>query len=1097
MSAQPETIQSLVQEIAALRQQIQQLEQQLSSGSKPGFILPKQLLWLSTRMCQTPSEGDFFREAVQSLRLVLKADRVVIYRFHPDYSGEFVAESVGRDWIPLTHLQHQQPEILQNISSCTIQHVQSLSQTLTAMTLEESFQQDICRVCADIETADFAANYLAMLRRYQARAYAIAPIYDEGRLWGLVAAYQNATPRQWENQDISCLLQVAVYLEAFLKRGHLQAMVESNNQQYTAALTQQIQRQKIQIQQEQRKQHALAEVIDNIRNSLDLDLIFSAAVRETRRLLMADRVGIYQFQPETNCEYGQFVAEDVQQGLPSALAIAVHDRCFAEHYQTDYLQGHILRIDDVAIAEISECHRDILTRFHIHANLVVPIIQHQTLWGLLCIHQCYQARHWQTHEVQFVQKIAVQLAVALQQAELLSHAHQRTQELQAALQQVKHQKTQQSRIAQQEKAIALIIERIRRTLDLETTLQVTTQEILSLLNCDRAAVYQFNEDWSGEYICEACGEGWDPLIVANIRTVWRDDYLQETRGGRYANRETFAVNDIYTAGHEDCHVELLEMFQIRAYVIVPIFVGADLWGLLAAYQNSGTRDWQAWEVDLLKRLGDQLGVAVQQNQLIEQLRQASAEADAANRAKSLFLANMSHELRTPLNAILGFTQVLRRHHNLDQTQAEHLDIINRAGNHLLSLLNDVLEMSKIEAGRVQLNEAVFDFQHMLRTLVDMFSLRAAQKGLALEAHIAPEMPRCLYTDQSKLQQVLINLLSNALKFTEAGFIRLEVSLEQGETPPGSEEPLGLLQCKVIDTGCGIAVQELDELFNPFVQTASGRRSHEGTGLGLSISKKFVHLMGGEFHVTSEVGMGSCFRFSAKVVIPKEQTCGMTDFQVQAIAADQPAYRLLVVDDQDDSRMALSYLLNSVGFQVKEASDGAAAIQILQTWEPDFIWMDMEMPGMNGYEAIERIRTDLQNTAVKIVALTASAFDHQRDMILALGCDDFVRKPYINDEIFQTLSKHLGVQYTYQGIIQPKQSTITAQTSLEVEVLQAQLQQMRNEWISQLRQAAIAARESQINNLIQEITDAYPELSCYLQKLLQQLAFDQIVHFVET
>ncbi|MCP2729835.1 GAF domain-containing protein, partial [Limnofasciculus baicalensis] len=303
-------------------------------------------------------------------------------------------------------------------------------------------------------------------------------------------------------------------------------------------------------------------------------------------------------------------------------------------------------------------------------------------------------------------------------------------------------------MAQRERTIAQMIERIRQTLDTDTILRATTQEVGQLLKCDRVSVYQFNPDWSGEFVCESISPEWVPLVGEGIASIWVDTYLQETQGGRYVNREYSVINDIYQMGYAQCHLDILEQFQVKAYVIVPVFTTNKLWGLLSAYQNSRTRKWEPEDIRLLEQISNQMGVALQQAELFAQIQYQSVQlakaketADAANRAKSEFLANMSHELRTPLNAILGFTQLMNRDRTISTEQQEHLAIVMRSGEHLLELINDILEMSKIEAGRVTLNETICDLYRLLSSLEDMLQIKATSKGLRLIFERTPFVPR--------------------------------------------------------------------------------------------------------------------------------------------------------------------------------------------------------------------------------------------------------------------------------------------------------------------------------------------------------------------
>jgi signal transduction histidine kinase/DNA-binding NarL/FixJ family response regulator len=403
---------------------------------------------------------------------------------------------------------------------------------------------------------------------------------------------------------------------------------------------------------------------------------------------------------------------------------------------------------------------------------------------------------------------------------------------------------------------------------------------------------------------------------------------------------------------------------------------------------------------------------------------ALAEAEAAaNQAKSAFLANMSHELRSPLNAMLGFTRLLIRDPRLYDDGRDDLNVVLKSGEHLYTLINQVLDLSKIESGHTTLNEVDFDLYELLDELSDMFTVAARQKGLILRVENGPNVPRHVRTDAVKLRQVLINLVNNAIKFTERGGVTVRV-----ERPAESEEQGGVarLSFAVRDTGVGIAAEEQGKLGEAFVQAQAGRQAREGTGLGLALSRGFVQLMGGELRLASEPGKGTTLDFTLPMGLGEAQQEAQRHAparRVVGLRAGQPRYRILVVDDRAEGRQLLSRLLVPLGMEVGEAGNGEEALVQWEAWHPQLIFMDMRMPVMDGREATRRLRAlegrqggqnESRPEHTAIVALTASTFLEEREAILADGCDDFLSKPFNEEELFDVLRQHLKAEFVYEG-----------------------------------------------------------------------------------
>jgi len=466
------------------------------------------------------------------------------------------------------------------------------------------------------------------------------------------------------------------------------------------------------------------------------------------------------------------------------------------------------------------------------------------------------------------------------------------------------------------------------------------------------------------------------------------------------------------------------------------------------------------------------------------LAEAKAEADRANRAKSLFLARMSHEIRTPLNAILGFSQLLLRDPAVAPEHREQLTTINRSGEHLLALINDILEMSTIEAGRAHVRLTTFDLGALVNDIAAMFKLRAQSKGLSLVVTLCDELPAAVISDENKMRQIFINLLGNAVKFTQRGQITWNIGTAQ--SPRGCR-----LLTAVEDTGPGIDHADLSRLFDKFAQTSLGIRAG-GTGLGLAISREFARLLGGDVTVRSEPGKGSCFQVDVPLV-PGRLTELQNSSGLRRIAGIKPGsgpWSILVVDDQADSRELLVKILSSVGFETCEAVDGLQAVHAFETLYPHAILMDLRMPHMDGFECTRRIRQSERGRSTPIIAVTASTFEEDRQRALDGNMDDFVGKPFHDVEILEILRDHLQVEYIYM-------EDLRTPTPMCLPIgmagwKPAVLSDAPTQLLDELRSATVAAEYDKALELIGDLVETAPAAAEELRRLVRAYDYQGVI-----
>ncbi|MBW3586678.1 MAG: response regulator [Cyanobacteria bacterium 0813] len=619
-------------------------------------------------------------------------------------------------------------------------------------------------------------------------------------------------------------------------------------------------------------------------------------------------------------------------------------------------------------------------------------------------------------------------------------------------------------------------------------------QVLSATLLDRG--YKVRGVINGKMAIRAARSGSPHLILLDIKMPEMDGY--EVCRQLKAQEETSEIPVIFISALDEV-LDKVTAFQVGGvdYITKPFHVAE----VLARIEHQLT----------IQRLKKQLldrNTELQQ-EIIER-KKAEEAAAAASLAKSQFVANMSHELRTPLNAILGFSEVMSRDYSLSHENLENLRIINRSGQHLLELINDVLDLSKIEAGIIGLDERSFDLYQLLDILEEMFQIKAETKNLQLRFFVQANVPQYIKTDEKKLRVCLINLLGNAIKFTlDGGRIWLRVSmgskqhLAELEIDPNSTSGESfLILFEVEDTGVGIAATEFDTLFDAFVQTEAGRKAAEGTGLGLTITKKYVQIMGGDIGVVSVVGEGTSFKFNIPVFPATSSEITVATLQrVIGLEADQPIYRVLAIDDNQENRLLLVKMLQPIGFEVREAENGHQAVEIWESWQPHLIWLDTRMPVMDGFEAVRQIRAKEKQTQQRtvIIALTASIFEERKGEIIAAGCDDFVRKPFQEQILFDKMACYLGVRYIYQELPPLPVGALGPYFVSEKpdSFFGGLLAQMPQSWVQELYDAANDVNEELAIQIVDRIWESHPTLAHALKDLLTDYRLDKIMDLTQS
>ncbi|MEG3967933.1 ATP-binding protein [Microcoleus sp. T2B6] len=850
----------------------------------------------------------------------------------------------------------------------------------------------------------------------------------------------------------------------------------------------------------------LQTVILNFRSAIGLSDLAQTIAREVKAMTGFDRVMIYRFEAD---DHGVVIAEEKESYLESyqglhypAIDIPVPARkLFYSNWvrqipNINYTPARLIPtnhpltntpqdLSACVLRGVSPYHIEYLQNMGVAGTLTISLIDDRRLWGLIACH------HYSPRLVDYETRKTCEFLGQFASIELV---HQQERELNVYRSQAK---TIQDQLQQAFRRDSNFIEQV---------LTENASQLLDLVHAQGAAILLDGRlTLVGQTPSEAeVDELVQWLLQQNKERVFATASLSQlyAQAKQFKDRASgvLAISIFLSyAKQKSYHILWFRPEQIQTINWAgnpQDAVSIDEIGKMHLCPRKSFELWQEtvremsypWQIAELEAAAEMRHILMLAVLEFSQaaLEHAAERAAIANRAKSQFLANMSHELRTPLNAILGFTQLMNRSPYIPEEFQEHLGIITRSGEHLLTLIDDVLQMSRIEAGQLVLSTSCFNLHRMLGSINEMFTLKAGEKGLHLSSQWDATVPRYVCGDQAKLRQILINLLGNALKFTTTGSIALRgrafssddmPSSKNGDRPtnPSDIKPTITLSLEVEDTGSGISPSDLESIFDAFRQ--SNRDRHDrGTGLGLSISREFARLMGGDITVRSTLDRGSTFTCQVVLELPESLDLEEPEISDRIIGIEpgQPIYRILVVEDVPENRQLLVTLLESVGFDVCAVENGVEAIDRWQTWHPDLILMDIQMPVMDGYEATRQIRAqeslvmshessaDTREQMTRIIALTAYAFEDDRIASLQVGCDDYIAKPFTEGTLFDKIAHHLGVRYCYAEKNSPDSSASPPK------IFTPDVKTMPTKWIAEVHEAALDLSDNKLYELIAQI-----------------------------
>ncbi len=786
---------------------------------------------IADKICSPLDIDVLFQQVTRDIRQLLDVDRVAIFRFNPDWSGEFVAESSAEGWTPLVGMQP------------------TIKDTHLQRTKGGRYVKGKTFTVNDIYQAGLSHCHIQLLEQFETKSFATGAILQGKRLWGIIAAYQNHSTRVWQPTEVEIISQIGQQIGIALRHHETLSKAEYKAEQ----------------------QKALTEVITRIRKSWDLSTIFQTTVTEVRQLLKVDRVGIFRFDPDRDWT-GELIYEDVATDLTSALEEKVYDHCFSKKFAPLYCQGRVNAIDDIYQHDFKDCYLQLLEQFQIRANVVVPLLRDHQLWGLLCIHQCRGPRHWETSEIEFARQISEQLGVALNQDLYYQKVQAQAVQLTEATEREKSMKRQ--------KLLSATIDKIRQSLEIKTIFKSTTQAVRELLKVERVAIYQFNSDWTGKFVADS----------------FQDNLTQAVYCQPLSELEISEVNH---------HDELP-----RNETFVPISQGEKLWGLLVAYQNSQPRYWHKEEVNLLAQVGVQLGIAIQQAELLEktqhqatelakaltELKQTQAQLIQGEKMASLgqLVAGVAHEINNPVNFIYGNLNYLQEYvENL-------LEILNLYQQHYPDSKTEIQE--KIEEHDLEfiledlpktLNSMKIGTERIRQIVLSLrnFSRKDEAESKRVDLHEGLESTLLILGNRLKsnseypeieiikkygdlpmvecypaqLNQVFMNLLSNSIDAIEEKF-KSVLKNHSNTSTQKPKVPLNIwittkikenkVRIKIADNGLGMSEAVRQRIFDPFFTT---KEVGQGTGLGLPISYQIiVEKHQGKIQCSSQPNQGTEF-----------------------------------------------------------------------------------------------------------------------------------------------------------------------------------------------------------------------------------------------